>query len=104
MTEMLTYFYDVFYSLLPTISADYGTDTASLGFVAYIFVGIGFLLCLVAVLGLVLLGFSRLVAWLWGVDDGFMCWLSHAFQRCGCVLLWAGVWRLVRLLRSSRAS
>lgn len=66
MSDMLTYFYEVFYNLIPTITADYGTDTASLGFVAYIFTGVGFLLCLVAVLGLVLLGFSRLVAWLWG--------------------------------------
>lgn len=66
MSEMLTYFYEVFYNLIPTITADYGTNEASLGFVAYIFTGVGFLLCLVAVLGLVLLGFSRLVAWLWG--------------------------------------
>ena len=65
MSEMLTYLYETFYNLVPTIAADYGTDTAALGYVAYIFTGIGFLLCLVAVLGLVLLGFSRLVAWLW---------------------------------------
>lgn len=66
MSEMLTYFFEVFYNLVPNVSADYGTDPASLGFVAYIFTGIGFLLCLVEVLGLVLVGFSRLVAWLWG--------------------------------------